>query len=184
MAKADFQRAKDIYPSTGMDEPQWVAVFDRNPDIMWHMVGDLYSAVRDEEDHEAGIRRVGRRPARTSASLEDVWATVFPTQASMDPFVEALGKLIGTRSIRAFALKVPCHYSTLSRLRGGQLQPDMPMMESIAKAGKVPPSFFLEWRAMYVGALMTRVLTQRPNLSVTALRAINTGRAELDRENS
>lgn len=182
MAKADLERARELYPSTRMDEREWLEVFSRNEDIMWAIVGDIYSAVKDEEARDAGVRRVGRRPARSSTSLEDVWSTVFPKQYTMDPFPEALGKLMGERSIRAFALKIPCHYSTLSRLRAGLVAPDMAMLESIAAAAKVSPSYFVEWRAMYVGALITRVLTEQPNMGITALRVIRTGRRNYESE--
>lgn len=178
MAKADLGNAKRLYPSVFMDEADWVRVITNNPDIMWKIVGDIYNAVKDEENREAGIRRVGRRPSREATSLDDVWATVFPTQFTMDPFPVALTKLIGDRSMRAFAAKVPVHHSTLVRLRNGVLEPDIQMLEAVAVAGKVSPHYFIEWRAMFVGQLITRVLLQQPNMGITALRQVRTGRRE------
>ena len=179
MAKANFEKAKEMYPSTAMNEAQWLEVFDRNPDIMWTIIGDIYDVVKAEEDREKGIRSMGRRPARKGVSLEQLYATIFPPTYSQDPFPVALKHLIGDRSQRQFAMKIPCNQSTLSRMLAGQMNPDLTMLERIAAAGKVNPHYFVEWRAMYLGQLLTRVFTDRPNMSITALRNVRHGRKTL-----
>jgi hypothetical protein len=176
MAKADFQRAKDQYPSTQMGEREWLSAFDANPDIMWSIIGDIYDVVKAEQDRDAGIRKLGRRPQRTSASLDEVYATVFPAQFTMDPFGEALSKLLAGRSVRAFAAKVPMNQSYLGKLMHGSRTVDLETLERVAVAAKVPPAYFLEWRALYIGQLITRVLTERPNLSVKAVKVVRHGR--------
>lgn len=175
MAKADLERAKSMYPSTYlMGEKEWLTFFDTPQGFaaMGAIIGDIFDEVKAEEEKEAGVKRMGRRPGR-SASLSEVYATVFPAPYSMDPFPEALTKLLNGRSQRAFAAKVPCNQSTMSRLLSGEWKPDIPMMESIAVAAKVSPAFFLEWRAMYVGQLITSTLMARPHLSITHLRTVN-----------
>lgn len=179
MAKADYERAKRMYPSCGMDEAAWVAVFDRNADIMWAIVGDVYDAVKTEQEKEAGIRRMGRRPARQATSMDEVFATVFPNQYSMDPFPVAFEKLLSGRSQRQFAMKIPCNQGTISRLLSGHVQPDLIMLERIADAAKVPAHFFVEYRALLIGAMVTRILLQQPNMGVTAMKRVRTGRYEL-----
>lgn len=164
-----------------MGEADWIAVFDRDPDIMWRIVGDIYDVVKTEEEKAAGKRVMGRRPPR-SGSLEDVWATVFPAPYSMDPFPEALRKLMNGRSQSAFAMRVPIHQTTLSRMLKGEWMPDLQMLERIAEAAKVQPAYFVEWRAQYVAGLIQRVLMERPNMSVMALRQVKHGRKELDSE--
>lgn len=176
MAKADFARAKEMYPSTGMDEAQWLTVFDANPDIMWAIIGDIYDVVKAEQERDAGVHKLGRRPQRSSSSLEEVYATVFPAQYTMDPFGEALHKLLAGRSIRAFAMKVPIDQSHLGRLMSGERALDLTVLERVASAAKVPPAYFVEWRALYVGQLVTRVLSERPNLSIKAVKAVRHGR--------
>ena len=175
MAKADYENAKRLYPSTSMGEKEWIGVFNRNEDIMWTIIGDVYDAVKTEEEKEAGIRRMGRRPARVATSMREVYATVFPVVYSSDPFTVAFEKLLNGRSQRAFAAKVPCNQGTISRLLSGQLTPDLTMLERIAAAGKVPPHFFLEYRAQLVGAMVTRILTEQPHMSITAMKRIRTG---------
>ena len=180
MAKANLERAKELYPSTyTMGEREWVKFFDTPQGFaaMGAIIGDIFDEVKAEEEKEAGVKRMGRRPGR-SASLAEVYATVFPAAYSMDPFPTALVKLLNGRSQRAFAAKIPCNQSTLSRLLSGEWKPDLSMMESIAAAAKVAPSFFMEWRAMYVGQVITETLLNRPNLSITHLRQVNGSRAQ------
>jgi hypothetical protein len=179
MSKADFAKAKQMYPSTGMNDREWLTVFDANPDIMWAIIGDIYDVVKAEQERDAGIRKLGRRPQRSSASLDEVYATVFPAQYTMDPFGEAMHKLLAGRSIRAFAVRVPIDQSHLNRLINGNRQPDLETLERIALAAKVPPSYFVEWRAMFVGQLITRVLSERPNLGVKAVKVVRHGRESM-----
>lgn len=155
-----------------MGEREWVHAFDRDPDIMWKIIGDIYDVVKAEGERAAGIHKMGRRPARTATSLDDVYATVFPTQYSMDPFTVALEKLMDGTTQKVFASRIPCDQGTLSRLVNGRLQPDLTMMERVAQAAKVSPYFFLEYRSMYVGQLITNVLMQRPHMGITAVKKL------------
>lgn len=176
MSKADFEKAKREFPSTAMNEPEWLAFFDTpaGQHAMGRILGDIYDYVKAEEEKESGVRRMGRRPRR-EASLQEVYDTVFPAPYSMDPFPEALTKLLNGRSQRQFAPRVPMHQTTLSRLLSGSLQPDLIMLERIASAAKVMPSYFVEYRAQFVGQLIIRVMTERPNLGVKGFREIKVG---------
>lgn len=176
MAKADFEKARRDFPSTQMGEPEWLAFFDtpEGSHAAGRILGDIFDAVKAEEEKAAGTHRMGRRPART-ASLQDVYDTVFPAPYSMDPFPEAMIKLLNGRSHRQFAPKVPVHQTTMSRLMAGSLTPDLRMLERIALAAKVHPSFFVEYRAMFVGQLLTRIFISRPNMGVAAYREVKGG---------
>lgn len=177
MSKANFERAKELYPSVHMDDKEWLAVIDDNPDIMWKTFGDIYDVVKAEEDKERGIRSMGRRPARKGVSLDELFAVVLPPSYSNDPFPLALKNLIAARSQRQFAMKVPCNQSTLSRMLAGQMKPDLVMLERLAAAGKVHPAYFMEWRALYLGQVITQVFLLRPNMSIGTLRRFRDGRA-------
>lgn len=182
VSKADFAGVQDRYPSTKMGEKEWVEAFDRNPDMMWAIIGDVYDAVKVEQERDAGRVRIGRRPARAATSLDDVYATVFPAQYTMDPFTVALAKLMAGKSQRAFAPRIPCDQGTLSRLLSGRMVPDLIMLERISEAAKVSPYFFVEYRSMYVGQLITRVLTERPNMGVAAVKKLRASRSESARK--
>ena len=173
MAKADYEGAKKHYRSTGMNEAGWLAFFDTpaGQHAMGRIIGDIYDVVKAEQEKDAGLQRMGRRPRRQD-SLADVYETVFPQPYTMDPFRESMVKLLGNRSQRAFAPRVPVHQTTLSRLMSGALHPDRTMLERIAEAARVHPSYFVEWRAMYVAQMVEMVLTQRPNMGVTAYKHV------------
>ena len=177
MAKADFEAARRQYPSTAMGDEEWRAFFDTaaGAHALGRILYDIYDKVVDEEEKEAGVRRMGRRPARPSVSLEQVYRKVLPPPPSLEPFPVALRNLMGDKSLRAFAPKVPMHVATLSRMMRGQAEPDLQMLERIAAAAKVHPSYFMEWRALYVGQLISSVFSDRPNLSISAYRALTKG---------
>lgn len=172
MSKADYENAKNLYPSCGMNEADWIEAFNRNSDIMWAIVGDIYDAVKTEQEKDAGLRRMGRRPARHGSSMDEVYATVFPPRYTMDPFPLALEKLVDGRSQRQFAMRVPCDQGTLCRLLSGQAQPNLELMERIAVVAKVPAHYFVEYRALLIGNMVTRQLMEQPNIGITAIKRL------------
>jgi hypothetical protein len=170
MAKANFEAARNQFASTAMGEEEWVGVFDSNPDIMWAILADVYSVVKDEEEREAGKKRMGRRPTRVAGSVDELMRTVMPPQYTTEPFPAALKKLLAGRSQRQFAPRVPITQPTLSRLLKGEWEPDLAMLERIAAAAKVPPFYFVEYRAQMIAAVVTRILIDQPNLGITAYK--------------
>lgn len=173
MGKADLAGAAAKYPSTKMGTDGWVEAFDENPDIMYRILGDIYDVVKAEEEREAGIRAMGRRPGRSNVSLIDFQQTVFRGGYSMDPFPQALSKLIDGRwSLRGFAMRVPVSAGWLSKLMNGIAEPDFVTLERIADAAKVHPSYFVEWRAMYISQTVETLLRERPNMSVQPVREV------------
>ena len=176
MAKADYERARELYPSVTMGESEWVEALDNNHDIMWAIIADVYDAVKTEEERDGGLRRLGRRPGRSSNSIAEVWDTVFPAQFSMDPFPLAFEKLLAGRSQHAFARKIPCNQGLVSRLLSGQVSPDLVLLQRVAAAAKVPPYYFVEFRSLWLGHLVTRVLEANPHLGVTAIKKVRATR--------
>lgn len=170
MAKADFSKAKRAFPSTQMTEADWIEVFDRQPDIMWQILADVYNVVRDEQDRENGIRRMGRRPVRAAGSMEELLKTVMPEQWTNDPFPVALNKLLAGRSQVQFAQRANISQSTLSRLILGEQKPTLAFIENVATAAKVAPFYFPEYRALFVSQMVERALTAYPHLGVTAMK--------------
>lgn len=182
MPKADFEGAKERFPSHRMAEPEWVAFFNTPAGFyaMGRIIADIYDEVKAEEDRENGVRQMGRRPNRPAVPLSEVYATVFPRPYSMDPFSVSMAKLLEGRSQRAFCRRVPIHQTTLSRFLTGSRTPDLDMLERLAAAAKVKPSYFVEWRAMYVGQLITTVLLDHPNVGIRAVNTLHSGRREWD----
>lgn len=168
--KADWQAAQERV--AWARDTDWAAQLESNQEALYRIIADAYDIALRDEEQARGVQRSGRRPKPPQVPLEQVYAAVFPQQYSMDPFREALYKVMDGRSQRAFAADVPCHQATLSRLLSGELSPDMAMMERIAAAAGVQPWFFLEWRAQFVGQVVTDALLTNPNLSVNAIRGL------------
>lgn len=161
-----------------MGVSEWVAFF-RSPaglDAMGKILYDIYDEVRSAEERNAGLRRIGRRPGRSAVSLQEVMSVVLPAEFTNDPLPVALSRLIGHRSQRQFARRIPVTQSHLSRILSGERKPNLEQLERIAMAANVQPWFFVEWRAMYVATLLGEVLAESPNLSIAALRALRDGR--------
>lgn len=183
MAKADLERAKELYPSCGMGMEEWNAFFGTGPGLraMGRILYDIYDELMSKEERENGVRRIGRRPARSAVSLAELMNVVKPEEFSNEPFPEALRKLIRGRSQRVFSRKIPIDQTYLSRLLSGDRQPDLELLERIATAASVPPWHFIEWRAIYLGTLITEVLTESPHLGITALKGVRTTRQRVER---
>ena len=170
--QANWANASARYPSTQMNQTDWIAVFDANPDVMWQILADTYNVIQAEQARSRGEATSGRRPRRRAGSLEQLLDAVFPQRYTNERFPVALAALIGSRSQRQFAAKIPCNQSTLSRLLNGGMEPDLVMLERVADAANVPAHYFVEWRAHYLGQLVTHVFLKRPNMSITALRKL------------
>lgn len=183
MAKADLERAKALYPSCAMGMEEWTGFFGTGPGLraMGRILYDVYDELMSKEEREKGVRRIGRRPARSAVSLSELMAVVKPEEFSNEPFPVALKRLLRGRSQRVFARKVPIDQSYLSRLIAGERPPDLELLENIATAASVPPWHFPEWRAMYLGQLITEVLVESPHLGITAIKGVRTTRARVER---
>jgi hypothetical protein len=180
MPKADFSRAVERYPSVGMGEAEWLAVFDQRPDIMWRIFGDIYDTVKAEEDKRLGRRAMGRRPGRSAVSLTEFYDVVFREPFSNDPFTEALDKLMSGKTLSEIARLVPCDKGYLSRVLNGKVPLTLLLMERIAESVAIHPSYFLEWRAKYLSGLVESVLTERPNLAIGHIQRVQAGRRALE----
>lgn len=186
MAKADLDKARSLYPSCKMAVDEWVTFFGTSAGLraMGRIIYDVYDETISREEREAGKRRIGRRPARDATSLAKVMAVVRPEEFSNEPLPIALKALMRGRTQRQFARKVPISQTHLGRLLLPEsYNPDsypLELMEALADAANVGPWHFREWRAQYIGTLITEVLLANPHLGITALRGLRNARRESD----
>lgn len=179
MAKADLDRARELYPSCSMGVEEWLTFFGTSAGLraMGRIFYDIFDEVLSREERENGTRRIGRRPAREAVSLAQVMAVVKPDEFSNEPLPDALQKLLRGRSQAQFCRKVPISQSYLSRiLSGDRPVTDLDLMERLADAASVHPWHFIEWRAGYMGELVTEVMRQSPHIGITALRTLRANR--------
>lgn len=154
----------------GVDQDAtWEAFLVGNPQALWGLVADVVKAVKAAE----GEKRTGRRPAVAVGSLDELYKIIFPKRFDTGPFCIAFARALGSRSQRDFAEKIGVNQATVSRLVSGKTLPTTDHMERIAYALRVPPTYFAEYRAMKLGALVTSVLLANPELSVDPLRQMS-----------
>lgn len=168
---ADWDNATAQFPSVKQDDNAWVAFFDRRPDVMLAILGDIYRETKAEELREAGRAPTGRRPKAINGNLDELYRMITP-QYSVEPFGVAVKELIGQRSLRAFAAKVPMNHHTLTRLMRGDLKLEAWRMEQIAAAAKVNPHFFREYREAQLLDAIGKYLSARPNVSIQLTKRI------------
>jgi hypothetical protein len=168
---AQWDNARSQFPSVKNDTDAWVKFFDDRPEVMLSILGDIYRETKAEEARESGKAPTGRRPKSINGNLDDLHRMVTP-QYSVDSFDVAVKELIGTRSLRAFAAKIPMNHHTLTRMMRGDVKLEMWRLEQIATAGKVNPGFFREYREMQLLEVIGRYFTQRPNVSIALTKRI------------
>lgn len=160
---------EDAPAVAGVHEVQsWNGLLSQRPEALWGLVADVVKAVKAGQ----GTRKTGRRPAATVGSLDELYEVLFPTQYSTAPFVDAFAALLKGRSQRAFAMRVGFNQATVSRLLAGKSQPTPQILERIASACGVRPTYFAEYRALKLGEVVTDVLMAHPDLSADSLRRL------------
>lgn len=150
----------------GASEGDWEYLLTHNPKVLWGLVADVVKAVKAAE----GERKTGRRPAVSVGSVDELYDVLFPKVYVIEPFPQAFAKALGSKSQRDFAGKIGCNQATVSRLLSGTTPPTVEMMERIAHALKLPPTFFAEYRAMKLGQVVTEFLLRNPQISIDTVR--------------
>jgi transcriptional regulator with XRE-family HTH domain len=167
-ATADWEKAKDRYPTTGDDEAAWAKVLTEHPDVMFSVIAYIVKVVKATD----GPRKTGRRPGVTGLSFDDVWDVLYPERFTLVPLVEALPALMVGRSQHQVAPTVPCNQATLSRIIAGKLVPDLSLLRALAVALNVPPTYFIEYRAGRLAQIIQQALIEQPTMSVTLLKQL------------
>lgn len=141
----------------------WVAYLTENQDIMYRLLADL---------HSASATSKGQDPKRLP-TVEELRALVTHSYSS-DSFGVALKKALGDRSVRWLAGRLGMHHSKIARLISGENSvvllndpvESMKRIESISKELRVHPSYFSEWRRLWVMSLIDGMFESQPNLSI------------------
>ena len=148
----------------------WEGLLTENPKVLWGLVADVVKAVKAGE----GERRTGRRPAVSVGSLDELYEVLFPPAYAEAEFCQALSDVLTRQNLsqRGFATKVGFNQATLSRLMAGKTEPTVEMIERIAYALNLRPTYFAEYRALKLGQVVTRVLMADPHLSADSVRRL------------
>lgn len=145
---------------------EWQTLLTQNPKMLWGVVADIVKAVKAGE----GERKTGRRPAVSVGSLDELYTVLFPVAYSGQPFPQALATALGERSQRTFAAEAGFNQATVSRLLSGKSAPTVEMIERVAHTLNVPPTYFVEYRALKLSQVLTAALLANPQLSANLVR--------------
>lgn len=145
------------------DSEFWRKYLAENPDVLHRLLGELYQAARGA--------------SATPPTLEDLWDVVAP-RFSNEPFGTAVKDLLNGRSVRWLANEIHIHNVPLARVLNGERdvvsvrdpKGSMARIEVIARALDVHPSYFAEWRRLWVMVLIDTAFEEQPHLSIGVYR--------------
>lgn len=80
------------------------------------------------------------------------------------PFSKAFSVLLGDETIRRSAKKIGISPAFVYNLKSGKAVPSIEIIETIAKAYKVHPSYFSEYRMFYILLTMKQFLSSNPEV--------------------
>lgn len=136
----------------------WDRYLADHPDTLNRILADLYQVTTG---------------AKVPASLEELWGLVAPSYAT-DEFPVAVKRLLNGRSVRWLARQIGVTQPYMHRLLTGEKpiisihdpKGSMRRLELVAKALRVHPSHFAEWRRLWAMSLIDTAFASQPNLSI------------------
>lgn len=147
------------------DAQFWDEYLEQNPDVLHRLLADVYRATYGAE-----------KPP----SLEDLWAILDAPEFTGETFGPAVRELASRRgkSLRWVALQAHVDQKHLLRYLSGErpivnahdIEGSMERIESVSRALRVHPSYFMEWRRLWVMRLVDSAFTAHPDLSVEVFR--------------
>jgi len=141
----------------------WEQYLADHPDVLHRLLADIYTATYGSE-----------KPP----TLDDLWEMMAVPQFSTETFGPAVLDLLGDRSVRWLASQIGTSHVQLSRYLNGSRpivsvhdhRGSMKRIESIARVLRVHPSFFVEWRRLWMMSLIDSAFSAQPSLSIGMFR--------------
>lgn len=159
------EKIKARFPS--VEKLDWTDALERDEDLFARIIRDILKL------EQAVPGRPGPRPSLDVFSATRRMQQLFGNDFSLRPFPDSLRTLAGDRSIRHLAVKTTLERSHIHRLLLGQLEPDGFDMRMCAQAFGKHPSYFMEWRHLFVIAAVLRRLEWSPETSVSLFRQMD-----------
>ena len=145
-------------------EDFWADYLGHNPDVLHRLLADVYQATYGAEH---------------PPSLDDLWDLMSSPQFSNEPFGVAVKQVLGRRSVNWLAQQTRIGQPVLHRLVHGERpivkiaedpKVSMARIETVARALRVHPSYFAEWRRLWIMSLLDSAFTSQPSLSIGVFR--------------
>lgn len=160
-----WKRVLERHPEGDQSEDPgfWEGVLRDRPDVLHRLLADVHRSTYG---------------ASRPPTLEDLWQAVASPSFSNAPFGQAFTEALGDRTASSVAARAGMHRKTLMRFVSEErpvVSPQDPVgsmrrIEVISRALGVHPSYFSEWRRLWVMSLIDMAFSDRPELSVSVYR--------------
>lgn len=157
------QAIKRRFPS--IDRLDWEKAFRADPTLLGRVINDILKV----DAAEPG--KPGKRPAIDPKNAEQRLRVLMGEDYTTLPFYEAFALMVGNRSIRHIANKTGVNRNTIFFLKQGG-DPSADAMEKIAKAYGKSPEFFVEYRLMYITAILHSRMISNPESTINLYRKV------------
>lgn len=153
---------RERFPST--ERLDWKDAFDKDLDLFARVVRDILKI------DQAQPGRPGPRPSLDYGQGTHRLRQYMGQDYALLPFPEALRVLTGDLSIRKIAQKTGLDRNLIHRLFRGTIQPDAYEMTQIARAYDKHPSYFLEYRVLFITSAVADRIEGVPEASINLYR--------------
>lgn len=144
-----------------LSEYDWDRELETNEEFLISILRDIIKM--GGEPPSTGPRRVLSRKD-SQEQLDQLMSNDF----SSKDFLESLTKLSNGDSVRTIAAKTGLNRNTVHRLQKGEIDPDPWHLDQIARSYGKHPSYFKEWRHMYLSVAVMNKLNNNPDASIQA----------------
>lgn len=154
------------FPS--VENIDWVKVFTEDPAIMGRIVNDILRL-------ENAQSRPGKRPALEREKAEKRLRQMRGDDYTTKPFPEAFKILKGDRSLRHVARNTGIDKMVVRALLRGEREPTVDDMVAIAEGFNKHPSYFVEYRMMFVLSFLGEIMLEYPEFTAVHYEKIREG---------
>lgn len=151
----------------GISDINWESALERDIELFGRIIRDILKL------EQAVPGRPGPRPSLDVNAATRRINQLFGNDFTILPFPEALRILTGGRSIRYVAARVGLPKDTIHRVCSGKIEPDGYLMKTVAEAFDKHPSYFLEWRMLYITQAVMRRLEWSPETTIDLFRTLD-----------
>lgn len=159
-----YQKVLEAYPSVGSFD--WKDGLSKDLDLFGRVMREILKL------EQAPFGRPGPRPSLEQSAKRKA-LQVMGEDFSFESFPVAVKALAPEMTIRDLSEYVGLNKSTVHRLMTGVIQPDGYYLRVFAAAFDKHPSYFMEWRTLYIVGSMVRRLEWNPELALDLFKEMD-----------
>lgn len=153
-----------------VDKLEWSGALERDMELFGRVIRDILKL------EQAVPGRPGPRPSLDINDAIRRMQQLLGHDFTLLSFLEAFKILARGKSIRQLARIIDLDRNTIQRLLAEDMEPDGYHLRMIAEGFGKHPSYFLEWRILYITAAIVRRLEWNPEATVGMFRRLDAQR--------